>query len=289
MTMLPLIECGEMLTIDPKTLRHWVQQAHLSLSPHPGDARVKCLTMEQVQHLAALHGRALKLHETLATTPVVDSSAPRAPQVPLHPEPAGRGVPELSSPVQPDADLSRKLSHLEMTVAALQQQLAQLTVELLHERERRSDQRLVTVEALIQQAFGSHPLPQALPQSAGSAPPDGKPGPHPAERRGRPLLPLIEYGAGGTYVVICPVQGELQLTPDTSEWFLWLASLASFRFVGKCGRFTACRVFHKGPTRSWQAYRVIHQRRYKPYLGVTECLTIACLEQAAATLQSHLE
>ena len=126
MTMLPLIEWGEMLTIDPKTLRHWVQQAHLSLSPHPGDARVKCLTMEQVQHLAALHGRALKLHETLATTSVVDPSAPRAPQVPLHPEPARRGVPELSSPVQPDADLNRKLSHLEMTVAALQQQLAQL-------------------------------------------------------------------------------------------------------------------------------------------------------------------
>jgi hypothetical protein len=44
-----------------------------------------------------------------------------------------------------------------------------------------------------------------------------------------------------------------------------------------------------GATRSWQAHRVIHQRHYKPYLGVTERLTIDCLEQAAATLQSYLE
>jgi hypothetical protein len=102
------------------------------------------------------------------------------------------------------------------------------------------------------------------------------------------LLPLIEYGAQGTYVVICPQEGELHLSPDSPEWFAWLASVSSFRFVGKLGRFTACRVYDKGPTRSWQAHRVIHQRHYKPHLGVTECLTIDRLEQAAAILQSYV-
>ena len=60
MTMLPLIDCCELLTIDPKTLRHWLRQADIPLQPHPTDARVKCLTLSQVQSLAALHGRALK-------------------------------------------------------------------------------------------------------------------------------------------------------------------------------------------------------------------------------------
>src|SRR2546422_10868193 len=77
------------------------------------------------------------------------------------------------------------------------------------------------------------------------------PRPHPAESRRHPLLPLIEYGAHGTYVVICPQQGELHLSPDSLEWFAWLASVSSLRFVGKCRRLTACHVYDKGPTRSW--------------------------------------
>jgi hypothetical protein len=92
-----------------------------------------------------------------------------------------------------------------------------------------------------------------------------------------------------SYIVICPQEGELHLRPDSPEWFAWLACVSSFRFVGKCGRFTACRVYDKGPTRSWQAHRVIHQRHYKPHLGVTEHLTIDCLEQAAARLQSYVD
>jgi hypothetical protein len=90
-------------------------------------------------------------------------------------------------------------------------------------------------------------------------------------------------------VVICPQEGELHLSPDSPEWFAWLASLSSFRFVGRRGRFTACRVSDKGPTRAFQAHRVIHQRHDKPHLGVTEHLTIDCLEQAAAALQSYME
>jgi hypothetical protein len=52
----------------------------------------------------------------------------------------------------------------------------------------------------------------------------------PAERRSRSrVISLIEYGAHGNYVTISPQEGELFLTPDSPEWFDWLASLSSFR------------------------------------------------------------
>src|SRR2546421_3898466 len=47
--------------------------------------------------------------------------------------------------------------------------------------------------------------------------------------------------------------------PRFPEGFAWLVSVSSFRFVGRRGRFTACRVYDKGPTRAFQAHRVIHQ------------------------------
>ncbi len=258
MTMLPLIDCCELLTIDPKTLRHWLRQADIPLQPHPTDARVKCLTLSQVQSLAALHGRVLK------PQPVLPSGSGTSPS---------------------EADLHQKLTSLEAQVALLHQQLAYLTsVPLVQQTSvDRPPASLVPAAELLR------PCSPALPQQEGISQAKAGPRPHPAESRRRPLLPLIEYGAAGSYVVICPQQGELHLHPDSPEWFAWLASVSSFRFVGKCGRFTACRVYDKGPTRSWQAHRYIHQHLYKPHLGVTECLTIDRLEQAAATLQSYVD
>ncbi len=81
-------------------------------------------------------------------------------------------------------------------------------------------------------------------------------------------------------------EGELPLVPDSTEWFDWLASISSFRFVGKQGRFTAYRHDHR--SRSWRAHRVIHQRHCKQTLGVTDQLTIHRLEQVAAALQSDM-
>ena len=81
--------------------------------------------------------------------------------------------------------------------------------------------------------------------------------------------------------------GELALIADSPEWFAWLATLPSFRFVGKPRRFTAYRRDRR--SRSWRAHRSIHQHDYKQTLGVTDQLTIQRLEQAAATLQSHLD
>jgi len=52
---------------------------------------------------------------------------------------------------------------------------------------------------------------------------------------------MIEYEADGSYVTIDPLEGELQLVPDSAEWFEWLASVSSFHFVGTLGRFSARR------------------------------------------------
>jgi hypothetical protein len=113
----------------------------------------------------------------------------------------------------------------------------------------------------------------------------------PVEVRARSrVTALIEYGAQGQYVAVCPRHGVLSLVPDSPEWFDWLAQLASFRFIGPPGRFSACRASEKGQyTRRWAARRVFHGHDFWYYLGVTDRLTIACLEQAAAALQARVD
>jgi hypothetical protein len=84
------------------------------------------------------------------------------------------------------------------------------------------------------------------------------PSPHP-ERR---LLPvevrarsrvtaLIEYGAQGQYVAVCPRLGVLSLAPDSPEWFDWLARLSSFRGCrAQQGAFRRVVPPRKGSTRA---------------------------------------
>ena len=176
----------------------------------------------------------------------------------------------------------------------LQQQVTQLALELLHEHERTFERRLSTLEALVIPTIEPSPNPEVASVETLGGPSDELSGarwrPNPAELRARSrLISLIEYGAHGTYVIISPQEGELSIVPDSQEWFDWLASLSSFRFMGSCGRFTAYRESTRsGPTRGWSAVRCVHGHRYKCYLGVTDRLTISCLEQATATLQSHM-
>ena len=287
MTTIPLTDCCTMLGIDPKTLRHWLHQAQMPLHIHPTDARIKCLTSKQVQQLAVVHARPFALPEALAPSPLVLSSPLSAQDVPTDTDLALVQRPHCHS----EMDLLKKLAHLETHVTTLQQQLAQLALELLQERTERYEQRLHTLETLIQSTERQTALPPALQtieRQCQQGETDGKErGLHPAELRARSrVIPLIEYGAGGSYVVICPQEGELHLTPDSPAWFDWLATLSSFRFIGKQGRFTAYR---KGRlSRRWSAYRTMHQHGYQHYLGTTDHLTINCLEQMAATLQSHM-
>ncbi|SRR6266536_2733225 len=103
----------------------------------------------------------------------------------------------------------------------------------------------------------------------------------PAELQARSrVLPRVEMGAAGSYVLICPREGELPFTTDSLEWFDWFCSLSSFRFIGQSGRFTA----YREGQRSWRAYRSFHGRTHKQSLGTTDRLTIARLEQVAGAL-----
>jgi hypothetical protein len=268
MTSLSLSECCHLLAIDPKTLRQWLVQAQMSLHTHPTDARIKCLTSEQVHVLASLHDQVLAL-------PVAALDASTRPD-----EAESRTPPTTLS----DADLRARLVQMEHQVATLQAQLTNLALQLLQEREQRTEQRLLTLETLLP-LTKEHAL-ASLPRSVLSASDQPAISPlacHPAEKRNR-LIPLIEYGARGRYVLICPEEGELHITSDSPEWFAWLATLNSFRFVGRQGRLST----YRNPGRAcWMPYRRIHGHRYEYALGHTEHLTIDRLEQMAATLQSH--
>jgi hypothetical protein len=96
----------------------------------------------------------------------------------------------------------------------------------------------------------------------------------------------VEYGAQGQYVVISPEEGLLSFEPDSPEWFAWLSTLPSFRFVGQQGRFTAFRGYQCSPRTSWWAHRQIRNHSHKRRLGLTDSVTVASLELAATSLQA---
>jgi len=107
MTSLSFIECCHLLDIDPKTLRQWLTQAQMSLHAHPTDARIKCLTGEQVYVLASLHDRVLQ-----ADQPALASANPRSDET-HH---------QMPLAAVSDADLRARLALLETQVTALQAQ-----------------------------------------------------------------------------------------------------------------------------------------------------------------------
>jgi hypothetical protein len=97
MTSLSFIECCHLLAIDPKTVRQWLAQAQISLHPHPKDARIKCLSTEQIQTLARLHGRVLQQEANASDA----SSTPSQTQS------------QMSLSALSDADLQARLTQME--------------------------------------------------------------------------------------------------------------------------------------------------------------------------------
>src|SRR5579875_2247355 len=113
---------------------------------------------------------------------------------------------------------------METQIVTLQAQLTDLTLQLLREREQRTEQRLLALEAERPSAC-DHSL---VPGSGAVSSVSGLPTTlelvcHPTEKRNH-LIALIEYGARGQYLLISPAEGELPITPDSPEWFAWLAS-----------------------------------------------------------------
>jgi hypothetical protein len=279
MTLLPVADGARLLGIHPKTLRHWLSTAHLPVVVHPTDARIRCVAQEALLEVASLHSR-----------PLPDLSAGATPE--QAPVAGGAAESTYGASSASLADVLHQLAHVQAHVATLQHHLVRLTLELLPERAGESEQRLQTLEALV-----SHPLAcfQPLQQASMGNPSPPSPAAErrllPAEVRARSRVSaLIEYGAQGQYVAVCPQRGVLSLLPDSSAWFDWLAQLSSFRFVGPAGRFSACRASDKGQyTRCWAARRWFHGHDFWHYLGVTDRLTLACLEQEADALQARVD
>jgi hypothetical protein len=279
-----------MLGVDPKTLRNWLRHAGMQFVAHPTDARLKCLTPEQVRQLATLHARPLQIAPE--PSPALYEQATSLASPPEHTAPVQEHTVSLvsaASSSSEEAELRKAVHGLEAKVQTLQEHLTQLTIELLRERSERYEQRLSALEALLPQRAGS-------PSSAQELVPIVEQRPHNPPAATRPLqpaellarsriLPRIEYGAQDLYVLVCPQEGVLSFPIDSPEWFDWLASLASFRFLGQQGRFTAYR---EGQTRTWKAYRTFHGRPHRRYLGITDRLTIARMEHVAASLQSEM-
>jgi hypothetical protein len=278
MTLLPFADCCLWLGVDPKTLRLWLKAANLSCCLHPTDARLKCLTPSHLQHLAELHGRCLP-HPLpgIASEPASCSSVP-----PPSSQASSAAGSELLMP-SPDADLRHQFTLLQAQVAMLSEHVTELALALVREREARWEGRFAQLREPLPASVAAATLPAqacADPLSARSL----VPVPSAASTQRSRALPLIEYWSDGSYGVISPSEGLLALVPDSPQWFDWLATLSSFRFLGQQGRLSASR--NKGRT-SWMAYRRIHGQCYAYGLGQTAHLTIARLEQMAATLQSH--
>lgn len=282
MTLLPFADCCLSLGVDPKTFRLWLKAANLSCCVHPTDARLKCLTPSQLQQLADLHGRCLP-HPLPGTA---EDGASCSSQPSLSSQALSAAAPEALM-ASANADLRHQVTCLQDQVAALSQQVTELALALLRERDARGPERISQFKTLLSCLTAQFPsVPQADAATLASRPPVAGPSEVLTERAPAPsrALALIEYWAEGTYGIISPTQGVLALDPDSPAWFDWLATLSSFRFLGRHGRLSASRT--KGRT-SWMAYRRIQGQNYAYGLGQTVHLTIARLEQMAATLQSH--
>ena len=177
------------------------------------------------------------------------------PELPDTFPPPGSSVTPLKSTgsvgVTETAALAQQLARLERSVTTIQEQMSALVLEVAREQQRSAEQRLNMLEALVQHLLGSAPLPPVVQQTSELNLAEATPGPGrrllPAEVRARSrVTPLIEYGAQGGYVLVCPREGTLQFAPDSAQWFDWLASLISFRLVGQQGRFSAHRDTERG-------------------------------------------
>jgi transposase-like protein len=247
-------EAARRLGIDSKTLRRWVAEAQLPLHSHPGDGRKKGMSQEQLEQLAHLHHRSLALspQQSLALVPG---------------DPFPLPAPLLALP--------ETIGVLQAQIAALQQQVAELSslLQQVHQsasplaQPKRPSHRLLTSPSSAS---------RARPANIASVKTPAKP---------VHVIPRVEYGPEGRYVVICPKRGVLPFEPDTQEWFAWVSKQDSFRFVGKAGHFTAHHEW-RVPKGAWRAHRHIRNHVYVRRLAPNHELTIALLEQVAEALQA---
>jgi hypothetical protein len=251
MTFISLAQAARRLSIDGKTLHRWLADAGLVVQPHPSDGRQKGVSLAQLHTLAQLHQR------QLACLSRESSSA------------ADMASPALLA-------LAEQLAALETQIGLLRAEVADLTGFL-------QQHAVAPTSPTASPPLRQPPVKFASPsrRSAGSTVAPKAP------RTPTHVIPRVEYAGEGRYVVICPKQGRLPLEPDTPEWFDWVRTQSSFRFVGQRGHFSAHHEWLV-PRGAWRAHRQIRNQSYSLRLAPNADLTIAVLEQAAAALQAHL-
>jgi DNA-binding transcriptional MerR regulator len=150
MSALPLADGARLLGIHPKTLHHWLKEANVPFTAHPSDARIKCVTEHHLQQVARLHSRPF---QASVSPPLVPSQAqtPHTSGNEVEPASTGYSLPSLSTS---EVDLIQKLSCLETKVVTLQQQLAQLALARLEERERSVERGIWALEPITAELVG---------------------------------------------------------------------------------------------------------------------------------------
>jgi hypothetical protein len=250
MTFVSVAQATTCLGIDAKTLHRWRADAHIPLQSHPRDGRKKGVSGEHLQVLARLHQRSL---------------APLPEQSPAATASQGLELPE-------------QLGALQAQIAALQQQMAALTHLLQQQAPSPVSPAAQAQPSRTSKRSSTPAAPRARAASSAAAKTPRKP---------VHVIPRVEYGEQGHYVVICPKHGLLPFEPDTPAWFAWVAEQSSFRFMGRAGHFTAHHEW-RVPRGAWRAHRHIRNQGYHLRLAPTQELTMAVLEQAAEALQAHL-
>jgi hypothetical protein len=96
---------------------------------------------------------------------------------------------------------------------------------------------------------------------------------------------MITFTADGCSQVVDPDKGILALTPDSPQWFAWLASTHTLTFQGRHGSFPATRRLRRGKrVQRWNVSRCLHGRSCTLYAGMTMTLTTTRLEGLAQQL-----
>src|SRR5206468_1089088 len=158
-------------------------------------------------------------------------------------------------PALPDALLAlpERLSALQAQVAALQQQVTDLTC-LLGQHTLKP----VSLSAPAKPSRRSKRSPKLAPSATATTP-----------RKPVHVIPRVEYGEQGHYVVICPKHGLLPLEPDTPEWFAWVAKQSSFRFVGRAGSFRSEEHTSELQSRSDLVCRLLLEKKKKKNIKIS--------------------
>jgi hypothetical protein len=96
--------------------------------------------------------------------------------------------------------------------------------------------------------------------------------------------PMAQHG-----VLHVPLDAA-DITIDSPAWFAWLANEThcSFHYMHPSGGFTARKERKQRGQSYWVAYRQVHHKLYKAYLGKSERLTEARLCAASESLACHV-